>query len=84
MERTPITIRQWPEAERPREKLLRLGAASLSEAELRDWMDGRVAKYKRPSLIVFRDELPKSGYGKVEKKRVRQWLEAEGHIGGAI
>ena len=28
------TIKQWPEGERPREKLMRHGAASLSEAEL--------------------------------------------------
>lgn len=29
-----LPLELWPEAERPREKLLRLGAASLSEAEL--------------------------------------------------
>lgn len=29
-----MSIRQWPETERPREKLLQLGAAALSEAEL--------------------------------------------------
>jgi DNA repair protein RadC len=29
-----MSIRDWPEGERPREKLLKLGAASLSEAEL--------------------------------------------------
>lgn len=29
-----MSIRDWPEGERPREKLLKLGAAALSEAEL--------------------------------------------------
>lgn len=29
-----MSIKQWPEAERPREKLLRQGAAALSDAEL--------------------------------------------------
>jgi DNA repair protein RadC len=29
-----VSIRDWPESERPREKLLRLGAAALSDAEL--------------------------------------------------
>jgi DNA repair protein RadC len=29
-----MSIRDWPEGERPREKLLKLGASSLSEAEL--------------------------------------------------
>lgn len=32
--RTTMHIRDWPEHERPREKLLRLGAATLSDAEL--------------------------------------------------
>lgn len=32
--RTPMHIRDWPEHERPREKLLRLGAGTLSDAEL--------------------------------------------------
>jgi DNA repair protein RadC len=30
----PMTIRHWPRAERPREKLLERGAAALSDAEL--------------------------------------------------
>jgi len=29
-----MSIRDWPAAERPRERLLELGAASLSDAEL--------------------------------------------------
>ena len=29
-----MSLQHWPESERPREKLLKLGAASLSEAEL--------------------------------------------------
>ena len=29
-----MSLQHWPETERPREKLLKLGAASLSEAEL--------------------------------------------------
>lgn len=30
----PLTIREWPEAERPREKLIKRGAHALSDAEL--------------------------------------------------
>ena len=30
----PMTIREWPEDDRPREKLLNKGAATLSDAEL--------------------------------------------------
>jgi len=29
-----MSLQDWPESERPREKLLKLGAAALSEAEL--------------------------------------------------
>ena len=29
-----MSLQHWPESERPREQLLKLGAASLSEAEL--------------------------------------------------
>ena len=29
-----MSLNTWPETERPREKLLRLGSATLSEAEL--------------------------------------------------
>ena len=29
-----MAIREWPEAERPREKLIKAGAAALSDAEL--------------------------------------------------
>lgn len=39
----------------------------LSEAELRDHLEGRLARYKMPKRILFWDALPKSGYGKVTK-----------------
>ena len=29
-----MSLQHWPESERPREKLLKLGAAALSEAEV--------------------------------------------------
>jgi len=50
------------------------GAAS-SEAEILEFLDGRLARYKRPSRIVFWPELPKSGYGKVTKRDVKRLLE---------
>lgn len=52
----------------------------LNEAELRTWFADKIARYKQPKLIVFRDELPKSGYGKIEKRRVRELLLADGLI----
>jgi fatty-acyl-CoA synthase len=54
--------------------------ATVTETELRSWFNDKIARYKQPKLIVFRDELPKSGYGKIEKRRVRELLLADGLI----
>ncbi len=48
--------------------------AGVSEAELLAHLDGRLAKYKWPRQFVLWPELPKSGYGKVAKKDVKQRL----------
>jgi acyl-CoA synthetase (AMP-forming)/AMP-acid ligase II len=52
--------------------------AGVSEAALLAHLEGRLARYKWPARVVFWDELPKSGYGKVTKREVRARLEAEG------
>lgn len=41
---------------------------------LRPWIAKHVVRYKQPRDIFVWDALPKSGYGKVEKKTVRQML----------
>jgi fatty-acyl-CoA synthase len=50
--------------------------ASVTEAELLAHVDGKLAKYKWPASFAFWSELPKSGYGKVTKRDVKQLLEA--------
>jgi acyl-CoA synthetase (AMP-forming)/AMP-acid ligase II len=57
--------------------VLRPGAA-LSEAELLAWMEGKVSRYKLPKRVFFWDEMPKSGYGKITKKIVKEALAARG------
>ena len=52
--------------------------AALGERELLAWMEGKVARYKLPKRVFFWDELPKSGYGKITKKIVREELQARG------
>ena len=52
--------------------------AQLNERELLAWMEGKVSRYKLPKRVFFWDELPKSGYGKITKKIVREELEARG------
>lgn len=52
--------------------------ASLSEADLLAWMSERIARYKLPKHVYFWSELPKSGYGKVPKRLVRDELARRG------
>lgn len=52
--------------------------ATLTEAEVLGHLQERVARYKQPLRVVLWDALPRSGYGKIPKRMVRQRLEAEG------
>lgn len=38
------------------------------------WLIDKIARYNLPKRYLFWTELPKSGYGKVSKKRVRELL----------
>ena len=51
---------------------------TVDERELIALMEGKLARYKWPSRFVVWPDLPKSGYGKVTKREVRQRLLAEG------
>ena len=50
--------------------------AALDLPALGGWMEGKVARYKQPRELEFFDDLPKSGYGKVTKKLVREAILA--------
>jgi fatty-acyl-CoA synthase len=56
----------------------REGAAPVSEAELAAFLAPKVPRYKMPKRFFFWDALPKSGYGKIPKRMVRDELEARG------
>ncbi len=45
---------------------------SLSEEELIAYLKERLASYKVPKSIIFVDELPKTGAGKVDKKMLKE------------
>ena len=49
---------------------------SLEASDLTEWLSTSMARYKVPRHVVFWSELPKSGYGKVAKRTVRDELEA--------
>ncbi|MGH7659552.1 MAG: acyl-CoA synthetase [Vulcanimicrobiaceae bacterium] len=51
---------------------------STDEPELLHWLEGKIAKYKVPKRIIFWDSLPKSGYGKITKKTIKEELFTRG------
>ncbi|EAS49631.1 putative AMP-dependent synthetase [Aurantimonas manganoxydans SI85-9A1] len=55
---------------------------NVGEAELGAFLDGKMSRYKLPRRFVFVDEMPKSAYGKITKKLVRQALEERGLLDG--
>jgi acyl-CoA synthetase (AMP-forming)/AMP-acid ligase II len=50
----------------------------VEEAALLAWLHGRMARYKLPRRVFAWDALPRSGYGKITKKMVREEMEARG------
>lgn len=61
----------------------RPGMAAPSEAELGEFLAPKIAKYKMPKRFLFWDALPKSGYGKVPKRMVKDELAARGLLPAA-
>jgi long-chain acyl-CoA synthetase len=50
----------------------------LTEAEVKEWCKDKLAKYKVPTQVEFRDELPKTTVGKILRRElVRQHKEEE-------
>lgn len=54
--------------------------AAVSEADVAAFLDGKVSRYKLPKRVFFWEALPKSAYGKITKKMVREALEARGYL----
>jgi acyl-CoA synthetase (AMP-forming)/AMP-acid ligase II len=55
-------------------------APPLDEAALLAHLEGRCARYRWPRRVIFWDALPKSGYGKIAKKDVRNLLYERGEV----
>jgi fatty-acyl-CoA synthase len=56
----------------------REGAGPVTEAEMAAFLSPKVPRYKMPKRFFFWEALPKSGYGKIPKRLVRDELEARG------
>jgi fatty-acyl-CoA synthase len=59
----------------------RSSAMLTSQEALLKFLEDKCARYKWPRQIVFWDNLPKSGYGKVAKKDIRTLLHEQGYNG---
>lgn len=57
---------------------------AVTEAELIDFLYGKIARYKMPKRFFFWDQLPKSGYGKVPKRLVKDALAERGLLPEAV
>ncbi|HWC38303.1 MAG TPA: AMP-binding protein [Acidimicrobiales bacterium] len=51
---------------------------TVSEQELVDWAQHKLADYKVPRHILHADELPRSGTDKVQKDELRKWFALRG------
>ena len=52
---------------------LKAGAPALTEADVIEWVRERLAHFKAPRSVVFLDELPQGGTGKIQKQALRLW-----------
>ena len=48
--------------------------------DLATWLKPKIAGYKMPRKFIFLDEMPKSAYGKITKKMIREVLTERGLI----
>jgi fatty-acyl-CoA synthase len=65
--------------ERPVAIVVRAPGASVSAAQVLAHCDGRFAKWQLPDEVLFRDAIPLTSTGKIDKKNIRAALAAEGY-----
>ena len=64
--------------ERPALIVVRTEDGQVDGEALIDWLSGRVAKWWLPEDVLFVDEIPHTGTGKIDKVRLRQdYAEAQ-------
>jgi fatty-acyl-CoA synthase len=57
--------------ERPCVVVVAAAGADVAADELREWLDGRVARWWLPERWVFADAIPRTGVGKYDKRLLR-------------
>ena len=56
--------------------------AQLTEQNVLALLDGRIARFKMPRRVLFRDNLPKTALGKVQKSILLAALDDVGSAAG--
>ncbi|WP_296066887.1 acyl-CoA synthetase [uncultured Agrobacterium sp.] len=54
--------------------------ADIGGIDLKAYLEGKMARYKLPKTVVFWEAMPKSAYGKITKKMIREELEKRGQL----
>ncbi len=65
-----VPHQRW--GERPAAIVVAQETGTVGENELRDFLSERVASWQVPDWIVFTGDLPKTGVGKIDKRRLRE------------
>jgi fatty-acyl-CoA synthase len=65
--------------ERPIAIVIKAEGQDPSQQEILNHCEGRFAKWQLPDEILFRDEIPLTSTGKIDKKNIRAALDAEGY-----
>lgn len=47
--------------------------AMLDDKEIRGFMEGKIAPFKKPRRIIFVDDFPRTATGKIKKTEMRKW-----------
>jgi fatty-acyl-CoA synthase len=53
---------------------------ALEEAQLRPWLEARLARFKQPRDIIFIDALPRLANGKIDRVTLARWAEEENAV----
>jgi 4-coumarate--CoA ligase len=72
------------DAERPRAYIVRKPGTNITEGEVKKLIGDNLASYKQlTGGVIFLDDIPKSPSGKILKRVLRDWAEAEDKEGRA-
>ncbi|WP_310183747.1 acyl-CoA synthetase [Mesorhizobium sp. BE184] len=54
--------------------------ANPDPRDIQSWLETRISRYKMPKRFIFWAEMPKSAYGKITKKMIREELDRRGEL----